>query len=107
MGIFKQMKIFLDDLRDLPFEFVTEGNWTVVRTADGCIRLIEDTGLENIEAISLDNDLGHAIEGFRVADYIEELVIEHGKPPVQRWYIHSHNHVRLQYMRDVFDRMNR
>lgn len=60
------MKIWLDDMRPAP-----EG-WVHVKTAAEAIELLET---EEVEAISLDNDLGDSEpEGYTVADYIEARI---------------------------------
>lgn len=99
------MKIFLDDVRPLPLAFQEEGGWTIVRTAQECMELIRATGLENIHALSLDNDLGQEIEGYQVVDWIEWLVRVDGNPPIRRWYVHSKNPVRAQYMHNIMSQL--
>jgi len=49
----KKIKIYLDDIRT-PIDI----EWYVVRTFDEFVEKINLTGLENIEQISLDHDLG-------------------------------------------------
>lgn len=49
----QRINIYLDDVRT-----PTEGDWKVVRNYDEFVALIRLTGLENIETISLDHDLG-------------------------------------------------
>lgn len=46
-------KIYLDDERT-----PTEGEWVVCRNYEEFVNKIEELGLENIESISLDHDLG-------------------------------------------------
>lgn len=45
--------IYLDDIRTPKDDF-----WTIVRSADEFVKEVQTTGLENIEVISLDHDLG-------------------------------------------------
>lgn len=45
--------IYLDDIRTPKDDF-----WTIVRNADEFVKEVQTTGLENIEVISLDHDLG-------------------------------------------------
>jgi hypothetical protein len=49
----EKSKIYLDDIRT-----PTEEGWTVCRSYDEFVKAVDDIGLENIEAISLDHDLG-------------------------------------------------
>lgn len=48
-----KIKIYLDDIRT-PIDI----DWCIVRTFDEFVEKINNTGLENIEQISLDHDLG-------------------------------------------------
>jgi disulfide oxidoreductase YuzD len=48
-----KIKIYLDDIRT-PIDV----DWCIVRTFDEFVEKINNTGLENIEQISLDHDLG-------------------------------------------------
>ena len=57
----KKINVYLDDVRT-----PTEGDWTVVRDYDEFVNLINFHGIENIETISLDHDLG---EGAMVEYY--------------------------------------
>jgi len=85
------MKLWLDDIREAP------DGWRRVYTADSLIRiLLFNPG--DIQAISLDNDLGqNAPEGYKVLDWIEErIVLGDYSPPVV--YIHSANPVARQRM---------
>lgn len=47
------VKVYLDDVRT-----PVETGWTVVRTYEQFVSTIQSIGLENIELISLDHDLG-------------------------------------------------
>jgi hypothetical protein len=49
----KKINVYLDDVRT-----PTEGDWEVVRNYDEFVSIINLRGLENIETISLDHDLG-------------------------------------------------
>jgi hypothetical protein len=49
----KMIKIYLDDVRT-----PVDNDWTVVRNYDEFVETINKIGLENIELISLDHDLG-------------------------------------------------
>lgn len=46
-------KIYLDDIRT-----PVDPTWTIVRSFDEFVNKVEEIGLENIEYISLDHDLG-------------------------------------------------
>lgn len=48
-----KIKIYLDDVRT-----PVENNWVVVRSYDEFITKVNEIGLENIDFISLDHDLG-------------------------------------------------
>ena len=50
----KKYRIYLDDVRTP----VDKDNWVVVRSYDEFVQKINSIGLENIELISLDHDLG-------------------------------------------------
>jgi len=58
----EKLRIYLDDVRTpiSPNNAWIEGvaEWTVVRNYDEFVELVSKTGLENIEVISLDHDLG-------------------------------------------------
>ena len=49
----EKKKIYLDDVRT-----PVDPNWVVVRSYDEFVQKINTIGLENIELISLDHDLG-------------------------------------------------
>jgi len=49
------IRVYLDDVRT-----PIETNWVVVRNYDEFVKFVGETGLENIEVISLDHDLGHS-----------------------------------------------
>jgi hypothetical protein len=49
----EKSRIYLDDIRT-----PTEEGWIVCRNYDEFVKTIEDLGLENIDTISLDHDLG-------------------------------------------------
>jgi hypothetical protein len=53
----KKVWIYLDDVRT-PISEGLDNNWTVVRNHDEFVAKVEEIGLENIEVISLDHDLG-------------------------------------------------
>ncbi len=53
------MKVYLDDVRS-PSNLVFEelGDWVVVRNYDEFVEKVSEIGLDNIDLISLDHDLG-------------------------------------------------
>jgi hypothetical protein len=89
------MRVWLDDLRDMPFDFDHHA-----RTAAEAIQLLA-TGA--VQRISLDHDLGDEGNGtgYEVAKWIEAKAFawsqgdENGLPPLE-WSIHSQNPVGLK-----------
>jgi len=84
------MKLYLDDEREPPmFDRLTGEveNWTLVKTAEEAIKLIE-TG--QVEFISFDHDLGPGLTGYDVAKRIERLVAE-GKIKPPNYALHTGN----------------
>ncbi len=68
----KKLYIYLDDERA-----IKPGFDLLVKTAEEAIELIKE---DKVEFISLDNDLGLGrLEGYKVADYLEELYFTTGK----------------------------
>ena len=49
----EKYRIYLDDVRT-----PIQGDWVVVRNYDEFVKKVEEIGLDNIELISLDHDLG-------------------------------------------------
>jgi hypothetical protein len=49
------IRVYLDDIRT-----PVEPNWVVVRDYDEFVKFVGETGLDNIEVISLDHDLGRS-----------------------------------------------
>ena len=84
------LRVFLDDIRPAP-----EG-WTLVRWPHAAIALLE-TG--NVEALSLDHDLGDdTITGNDVLTWLEEAVALRGFTPPASIAIHSANAVGRERM---------
>lgn len=93
------MKIYLDDTRPCP-----EG-WVLVRTVEQAIKLLET---EQVEEISLDNDLGLGYtEGWEVLDFLEETVFDNKNFPMPIVSVHSANPVRVAYMKRVLGSIER
>lgn len=55
----KKAWIYLDDVRT-PVEKNLDKVWTVVRSYDEFVNKVSEIGLENIEVVSLDHDLGES-----------------------------------------------
>ena len=99
------MKIYLDDVRDLPDGY--EG-WEVVRSAEDALHVIASTGLENIEIISFDHDLGEdRMSGYDLAVIIEEMVYDGGFAIVPEFRIHSANPVGRKNLEQCFSSIAR
>ena len=62
-------KIYLDDVRT-----PTDSSWVVVRNYDEFVNKVTEIGLENIELISLDHDLGDsAMKEWHTNDFRDEF----------------------------------
>jgi hypothetical protein len=66
------MKIYLDDVRT-----PVDNSWIVVRSYDEFVKKVTEIGLENIELISLDHDLGDTA--------------------MREWYNNVHKNYKLDY----------
>lgn len=88
------MKIFLDDER----EPVGEG-WTIVRTPDEFKGAVERAIVNNetIEAICFDNDLGEALEGRHLLEWLINTHPEHISESCEM-EVHSQNSVGRESM---------
>jgi len=71
------MKIYLEDVRDLPVWAVNDG-WLLVRTYR---EVIEYLKTDEVEQLSLDHDLGGLKTGYDVLLWIEEKVVKEGFIP--------------------------
>jgi hypothetical protein len=99
------MKIYLDDVRDLPDEYQ---GWVVARTAEEALHLIASNGLENIEILSFDHDLGEdCMSGYDLAVIIEEMVYDAGFTIVPEFRIHSANPVGRKNLEQCFSSIAR
>ncbi len=78
------MKLYLDDIRDIPEGFVG------CRTAEEAMQHIDST---KVTFISFDHDLGTELTGYDVACHIEELVVNGVLATPPQWYVHSANPV--------------
>jgi hypothetical protein len=101
------MKIYLDDVRELPEDMAAEG-YVVVRSAEEALHLIASKGLENIEIISFDHDLGEdCMSGYDLASIIEEMVYDAGFTIVPEFRIHSANPVGRKNLERCFESITR
>jgi hypothetical protein len=91
------MKVFLDDIRTPPLE------WVVVRTAAQAIALLEGG---QVTEMSLDHDLGGDRTGMEVLNWIEQQVVEHGFQPPQL-IAHSGNPVGRQRLQAAIESIQR
>ena len=85
------IKIWLDDQFDELEKRYPPNGWIGVKTAPETIALLQKG---NVEAISLDHDLGpeEAGNGYQVAKWIEQSAFN-GSIPRLTWHIHSANSV--------------
>ena len=88
------MKLFLDDLRQIPDGF--KG----VRNYSDCIKILEENK-GNINEISLDNDLGETKTGYSVCLWLVENEYFEG---LEKIIIHSANPVGIKNMIQLLDR---
>lgn len=97
-------KIWLDDMRPIP-DYIADDSWVWYTTAEEVIgtlrRFINLFSLEEIDFISLDNDLGEGRkEGYEVLDWLESLQI----PIPFGIHIHTSNPVARERMRAIIQR---
>jgi hypothetical protein len=84
------MKIYLDDLRETPKDYIR--TYTVEQT-------IELLSTRKVTDLSLDNDLGDGLlEGYKVVDELEEFIYNDKTFPIPNITIHSANASRVDYM---------
>ncbi len=95
------MKVFLDDERTTPKGW--HRTYTVEETIDV---ILQNNG--QIEAVSLDNDLGlgHS-EGYNVALWLEEQAFNNAVQPIPFLNVHSNNSSRREYMLQTFQSIKR
>lgn len=82
--------LFLDDHLD-PY---TTKNWIVIRSYDEFIAWLNNHGLNEINEISFDHDLGTEKSGLDVAQYLIHMELDgkHGRLPEHfKYHIHSMN----------------
>jgi hypothetical protein len=79
-----------------------------VRSAEEALHLIASKGLENIEAISFDHDLGEdCMSGYDLASIIEEMVYEAEFSSIPKLFIHSANPVGVKNLERCFESITR
>ena len=84
------MKIYMDDARNTPNGW--ERTYTVEET-------IQSLLTRTVTHLSLDNDLGEGLqEGYKVLDWLEEIVFNDMHFPLPEITIHSSNASRVEYM---------
>lgn len=84
------IKVYLDDERNTPEGWVR--TFTVAQT-------ILELESRQVSHLSLDNDLGEGLqEGYKVLDWLEEVVYNDVTFPLPVITIHSVNASRVQYM---------
>lgn len=97
-------RIWLDDIRPIP-DWMENSNCIWYDNAEKMIRdlryIYKTFSFNDIEYISLDNDLGEGkIEGYRVLDWLEDLQTD---IPF-RIHIHTANSVARERMRAIIQR---
>lgn len=91
------MKVFMDDLRETPRE------WTRTYTVEETKTLLLT---RQVTHLSLDNDLGEGLEeGYKVLDWLEEMVYNDTTFPIPVITVHSANATRVEYMKRTITHM--
>lgn len=91
--------LWVDDIRD-PTDYVLTELFDLIvwaTTAEYAFDVLEDTTY-NITDVSLDNDLGTALEGNDVLCRIEYMVFNKQMPQLKTINIHSHNPSAVEKM---------
>ena len=125
----RTVRIYLDDVRTPRSPnnewIVGIEEWTVVRSYDEFVEKVKEVGLENIEVITLDHDLGdtamkeyfenvspnytldynniHEKTGYDCAKWLVEYCTENGLP-MPTYLIHSANPVGADNIRAILKR---
>jgi len=89
-----EIRLWLDDVRDpqdpnIQEKFGAEGNEIWVKTMPEAISYLNQG---NVSFISFDNDLGEELEGYHLANWIEEKDFDGTLYPLG-WNVHSRNPV--------------
>jgi hypothetical protein len=103
------INIFLDDERfpeDVTWIELPSVEWTIVRTQEEFQQLIIATGLQNVNHISYDNDLGEGMrEGIFCAQWLVDEILD-GRldwNPAFRYTVHSKNNIAAERIRGLLD----
>lgn len=93
-----KMRVWLDDIKPAP------DGWIRVKTAAEAISLLENY---EVDEISLDNDLGeNQPEGYFVAEYIEERVLNNNLTP-PKIHIHTAKPINRKRMEQIIKNIKR
>ena len=93
------MRIYLDDERQTPI------GWARTYTVAATIELL---ATRQVTHLSLDNDLGEGqAEGYKVLDFLEEVVFNDPTFPMPEVYVHSANPTRVEHMRRILASIER
>lgn len=92
------MKIYLDDIRDLPDE-----TWTLARTYQEAVQLVEQYGFP--DEVSFDHDLGlmdYPLTGMDFAHFLIDLDLDSGSMPGHfSFKVHSANPTGAENIRSL------
>ncbi len=80
------MKIWLDDVREIPAGL---DGWVWMTTGEEAVEALKIGG---VKQISFDHDLGEGMSGYDVAKIIEKMAFYDNIEPIV-WHIHSANTV--------------
>ena len=83
------VKIFLDDERPTP-----QGWYRTYTVEETIAKLLT----RQVTELSLDNDLGEELEGYKVLDWLEEQIYNDSSFPLPEITVHSANASRVVYM---------
>lgn len=97
------MKIYLDDEREAP------DGWVPVRNPAGVLDLLKEN---DVEAISLDHDLGWFVDEREVTGYtilcgLEEYFYHHPEKPLPKITVHSANPAVYKKMTQTIEGMEK
>ena len=96
------ISIWLDDIRKPP-TYTDTDSWTWFETAESVKQYIEENGIEGIDEISFDNDLGiNKMEGYQLATWIEEYIELNQPKYIPVMWPHSANPVARVRMDTIF-----
>ncbi len=95
------LRLFLDDLRTPP------PGYRLFRTAAELRAWVEGHGLEGVEEISLDHDLGEGETGYDFINWLERYVVAHDLRELPRIVSHSANPVGRSNIERAAERLQR